>query len=59
MNKCIGSNIDDFLKEESLLEGAEAVAIKRVLAYQVQEELKKRHISKTNRRNRCTQAEHL
>ena len=46
MNKNIGSNFDDFLKEESLLDGAEAIAIKRVIAYQVQEALKKKGISK-------------
>jgi antitoxin HicB len=29
----IGSNFDDFLTEEGLLEEAEAVAVKRVLAF--------------------------
>ena len=46
MNKNIGSKFDDFLKEEGLLDDAEAVAIKRVLAYQVQKELEKKHMSK-------------
>jgi predicted XRE-type DNA-binding protein len=46
MNKNIGSKLDDFLKEEDLLADAEAVAIKRVLAYQVQKELEKKHITK-------------
>ncbi len=46
MKKNIGSNFDDFLKEENLFDDAEAIAIKRVLAYQVQEELKKKHITK-------------
>jgi antitoxin HicB len=46
MSKNIGSKFDDFLKEENLFDEAEAVAIKRVLAYQVQEELRKKHITK-------------
>jgi antitoxin HicB len=46
MSKNSGSNFDDFLKEEKLLDEAEAVAIKRVLSYQIQEELKKKHITK-------------
>ncbi len=35
MNKHIGSSFDDFLEEEGLLAEKEAVAIKRVIAYQV------------------------
>ena len=46
MNKHIGSNFDDFLKEENLLDSAEAVAIKRVIAYQVQKALEKRYKQK-------------
>lgn len=46
MNKNIGSKFDDFLKEEGLFDEAEAVAIKRVLAYQVQKQLEKKHITK-------------
>lgn len=46
MNKNIGSKLDDFLKEENLFDEAEAIAIKRVLAYQLQNELKKNNISK-------------
>ena len=34
-NKHIGSNFDDFLKEENLLEEIQAAAIKRVIAYQI------------------------
>jgi antitoxin HicB len=33
----IGSNFDDFLTEEGLLEEAVAVAIKRILAFQIKE----------------------
>ena len=33
----IGTNCDDFLEEEGMLAEAEAVAIKRVIAYQLEE----------------------
>lgn len=42
----IGSNFDDFLVEEGIFEESEAVAIKRVIAFQLQEAMKKQHISK-------------
>lgn len=45
--KNIGSNFDDFLREEKLLEQTQAVAIKRVIAYQIAEEMKTRKLSKT------------
>ena len=46
-NKHLGSNFDDFLREEEMLGDATAAAIKRVLAYQIQEEMKQRNLSKT------------
>lgn len=46
-NKHIGSKFDDFLKEENLLEQAEAVAIKRVIAFQLSKAMKKKGFSKT------------
>lgn len=46
MNRHIGSKFDDFLKEENLFDNVEAIAIKRVFAYQVQKELKKKGITK-------------
>ncbi|MCP4144607.1 MAG: XRE family transcriptional regulator [bacterium] len=46
-SKHIGSDFDDFLSEEGLLAEAEAAAVKRVIAYQILEEMKKRNISKT------------
>ena len=45
--KNIGSNFDDFLREEKMLENAQAVAIKRVIAYQISEEMKQRKLTKT------------
>lgn len=46
-HKNIGSNFDEFLKDEGLLADAEAVAIKRVVAFQVGSLMKERKISKT------------
>lgn len=42
-----GSNFDDFLQEESILEEATAVAIKRVIAWQISEEMKAQSLTKT------------
>lgn len=46
-NRHVGTNFDDFLKEEGLLAEAEATAVKRVLAYQIDQEMAKRRISKS------------
>ncbi|HEY4723450.1 MAG TPA: helix-turn-helix transcriptional regulator [Anaerolineae bacterium] len=43
----IGSNFDDFLSKEGLLADAEAVAIKRVVAFQIAQMMRKQRISKT------------
>ena len=45
--KHLGSNFDDFLAEEGLLEQAETVALKRVLAFQVEQLMKEQNLSKT------------
>ena len=45
--KNIGSNFDDFLREEKFFEHTHAVAIKRVIVYQIAEEMKQRKLSKT------------
>ena len=45
--KNIGSSFDDFLQEESTLEQATAVAIKRVIAWQIAQEIKAQSLSKT------------
>lgn len=45
--KNIGSSFDDFLKEEAMLEDATAVAIKRVIAWQIGEEMKAQQMTKT------------
>ena len=43
----IGSDFDDFLKEEGIQEEVTAAAIKRVIAWQLAEAMKRRHITKT------------
>ncbi len=43
----IGSRFDDFLKEEGLYAHAQAVAIKRVLAWQLAEAMKKQKLTKS------------
>lgn len=46
-NKHIGSNFDDFLKEEGILEEAQAAAIKRVIAIKISKIMKEKNISKS------------
>ena len=46
-NTHIGSNFDDFLAEEAILEEATATAIKRVIAWQIEQEMTAQHITKT------------
>jgi predicted XRE-type DNA-binding protein len=42
----LGSNFDDFLAEEGLLEEAEAIAVKRVLAFQIRSMMESQNLSK-------------
>ena len=42
----VGSSFDDFLKEEGTYETTQAVAIKRVLAWQIEKAMKKQHLTK-------------
>jgi DNA-binding Xre family transcriptional regulator len=46
-NKHIGSSFDDFLEEEGIREEVETGAIKKLIAYQLQDTLRKEHLSKT------------
>lgn len=46
-NKHIGSNFDDFLAEEGILNEVTAVAVKRVLAWQIAQEMKRQKLTKT------------
>jgi antitoxin HicB len=43
----IGSSFDDFLQEEGLLDDANAVAIKRVIAWQIDQEMKTQKLTKS------------
>ena len=43
----LGSDFDDFLRKEGFIVDAEAVAAKRVIAFQIAEEMKKSNITKT------------
>ena len=44
--KHVGSNFDEFLRDEEMLEDAEAVAAKRVIAFQIAQEMERSHITK-------------
>jgi antitoxin HicB len=45
-NVHVGSSLDDFLKEEGILEETRAVAIKEAIAWQVQQAMLKQKITK-------------
>jgi len=47
-NPHIGSDFDDFLREEGVHDQAEAVAVKRVLAYQLERNMQKAQLTKTD-----------
>lgn len=42
-----GSSLEDFLREEGITESATAIAIKRVLAWQLQKAMSERNLTKT------------
>ena len=43
----LGSNFDDFLAENGLLEAATATGVKRVIAWQIAQEMKAQKLSKS------------
>ena len=43
----IGSNLDDFLKEEGIYEQSSAAAMKKVLAWQIEEGMREQQLTKT------------
>jgi predicted XRE-type DNA-binding protein len=43
----IGSDFDDFLSEQGMLEEATALAVKRVIAWQIEQEMTAQKITKT------------
>lgn len=42
-----GSSFDSFLKEDGILDEVTEVAVKRVVAFQIQEEMKRKNFTKT------------
>ena len=46
--KHIGGDFDDFLAEEAMLEEVTATAMKRVIAWQIEQEMKAQHLTKTS-----------
>lgn len=46
--KHIGGDFDDFLRDEHLLDDAEAVTAKRVIAFQIPQEMERCHLTKTD-----------
>ena len=45
--QAIGSSFDDFLEDEDLLPQVDALAAKRVIAYQIAESMEKKNMTKT------------
>lgn len=45
--KHIGSKFDDFLVDERMLDGAQATAAKRVIAFQIAQEMKRQKFTKS------------
>jgi len=43
----IGGDFDDFLREQRLLDDAEATAAKRVIAFQIAQEMKRARVTKS------------
>lgn len=48
MNDHIGSDFDDFLERQGLLEGCTAAAIKRVVAWQIKERMKQIKLTRSD-----------
>lgn len=46
-NPRVGSDFDDFLQEEGIFDEVQAVAVKRVLAHQLEQGMKAKQLNKT------------
>ena len=46
-NQNIGSDFDDFLADEGMLEEVTAVAVKRAIAWQIEQEMSAQKVTKT------------
>lgn len=53
-NKYIGSDFDDFLREDGILEEVEQIAVKRVLAMQIMELMNQKKLSKSEMARRMS-----
>jgi antitoxin HicB len=47
MKRNVGSDFDDFLREEGMLEDVEALAVKRLVAFELRRTIEKERVSKT------------
>jgi len=45
-NKHLGTSFEAFLEEEKIYDETEAVAVKRTIAYEIEKEMKSKHMSK-------------
>jgi DNA-binding Xre family transcriptional regulator len=50
--KHIGGKFDDFLREEHLLDAVETTAVKRMIAFQIEREMKRRKLTKSEMASR-------
>ena len=48
----LGSDFDDFLRGEHLLEASEATAAKRVIAFQIEQEMRRHRLTKSEMASR-------
>ena len=56
--KGIGQNFDDFMIEQGLYEEVQELAVKRLIAFQLEEEMKRQNISKSEMaKKKCTRHE--
>lgn len=58
-NPHVGSTLDDFLREDGSYDAVQAIAVKRVLAFQLEESMRKARLTKSEmaRRMRTTRAQ--
>jgi antitoxin HicB len=54
--KNIGSGFDDFLQEEGILDEENAVAIKRVIAWQIDQKMNAQKLTKSAVAKKCAPA---
>ena len=54
--KIIGGSFDEFLSENPMLEETTAVAVKRVIAWQIEQAKKAQSLNKTEIAKKCTLA---